>query len=149
MNKIAILVSLVFLNGCVSADFEKGVRHIEPTKYSYDHKTRQRILNKLDKNPIYLRFFQIISKQNINNFYNGAIRNYFESQDDKNQQIFEMPLKLIKPTSGDELCILKWHNKYGYNAIAETKRQIRPGFWNWLFRNHELIVTGKVIEVNE
>lgn len=79
----------------------------------------------------------------------GGIRNYYESMDEQNKKIPEMPLKLIKPTYGDDICILKWHAKYGYNAIAENYRQLRPGFWNWLFRNHELIITGKIVEAKE
>lgn len=97
-------------------------------------------INKIGKN------VRLISAQATDDFYHGSMRNYFESMDDQNKKIPATPLKLIKPTHGDELCILKWHNKYGYNAIAENYRQLRPGFWNWLFRNHELVITGKVID---
>jgi hypothetical protein len=79
----------------------------------------------------------------------GRVINFYESLDPQNQKIPAMPLKLIKPAYGNEFCILKWHIKYGYNGIAETYRQLRPGFWNWLFRNHELVVTGKIIEAKE
>lgn len=93
---------------------------------------------------------RLIAQQYNNNAENSASIHFeFESQDTKNQKIPEMPLKLIKPTYGDELCILKWHAKYGYNAIAETYKKLRPGFWAWLFRDYETVFTGKIVESKE
>lgn len=91
----------------------------------------------------------IAMQYNVTKEKSGVMRVYYESLDDKNKNIPEMPLKLIKPTYGDELCTLKWHNKYGYNAIAENYRELKPGFWNWIFRKHDLVITGKIIEVKE
>jgi len=82
--------------------------------------------------------------------HKASISSPYEIMDETNKKIPEMPLKLIQRTHGGiELCEIKWVHKYGYNAVAETYRQIRPGFWNWLFRNKELIVTGRVVEAEE
>lgn len=50
------------------------------------------------------------------------------------------------------LCVVKWTAKYGYNAIAETKK-VYPkgvfGFFARIFRDYELVPTGKIIEAKE
>lgn len=82
----------------------------------------------------------------------GVIRNFYESLDPQNQKIPEMPLKLLKPAYGDEFCILKWHIKYGYNAIAETKKVYREGvlgFFDRIFQVYIRVPTGKIIEAKE
>ena len=45
--------------------------------------------------------------------------------------------------------MMKRYDKYGYNAIAETKRVWARGIWCKLMLKHELIVTGKIIQAQE
>jgi len=100
-------------------------------------------IDKLGKN------IRLISMQDINDFYNGAMRNYYESMDEQNKKIPEMPLKLFRPASGGELCIIKWHNKYGYNAIAETKKVYRGGvigIIDRIFQYYAIVPTGRIID---
>lgn len=58
MKKITILISLFVLSGCVSADLERGIRHIEPTNFNYDERARQMTIRLINNDQIYLRFFQ-------------------------------------------------------------------------------------------
>lgn len=64
----------------------------------------------------------------------GGIRAQFESLDDKNKNIPAMPLTLkndIKrggfSLDAEELARIKWHDKYGYNAVydLETDRIVQ------------------------
>ena len=123
---------------------EKSYELLEAKEWSLVYAGKWEYVKKIDKN------IRLIAQQhNDKSKKSGALHVEFESQDSQNQKIPAMPLQLIKPTYGDELCILKWHNKYGYNAIAETYRQLRQGFWAWLFRDYELVVTGKIVEIEE
>lgn len=82
----------------------------------------------------------------------GANLGYqFETKTTKNSSIKERPFSLSGKyaPNGFKLCVVKWIANYGYNAIAENHRQLRPGFWNWLFRNHELVITGNIVQAEE
>ena len=74
----------------------------------------------------------------------------YESYSSQRAKIKEKPLTLIKKKRRPRgECLTRWFNKFGHNAIAESHRQLIPGFWNWIFRNHETIITGKIIQVEE
>lgn len=83
----------------------------------------------------------------------GEIRHQFEFRNEENEKIKEMKFALaVIPKNThkqDSECAIKWYDKYGYNAIAETERVWARGFWGKLMLKHELIVTGKVIESEE
>ncbi len=74
----------------------------------------------------------------------------YESYSDQRAKIKERPLTLVKKQRRPRgECLTRWFDKFGNNAVAETHRQLIPGFWNWIFRNHELVITGKIIQVEE
>ena len=83
----------------------------------------------------------------------GEIHHDFEARNEENEKIKEMKFKLaVIPKNThkqDSECAIKWYDKYGYNAIAETKRVWARGIWGKLMLKHELIVTGKIIETEE
>ena len=131
-----------------------------PTKY---FKNLTMVLSNNSIHPIYIgpwhhsqpiqkniRFFAYYPKSG------GDIQYQYESQTEENKSIPEKSFSL-SPTAKIapdrfSLCVVKWTAKYGYNAIAETKK-VYPkgisGFFAWLFRDYELVPTGKIIEAKE
>ena len=83
----------------------------------------------------------------------GEIHHDFEEKTEENEKIKEKKFTLaVIPENHhkqDSECAIKWYDKYGYNAIAETKRAWYPGFWGEVFLKHQLIVTGKIIDAEE
>ena len=77
----------------------------------------------------------------------------FESKTEENKKIPAKPFKLSAPPSDDyQYSVAAWFSapdNQNYNLILENYRRLLPGFWNWIFRNHELIFTGNVIEDKE
>lgn len=107
-------------------------------------------LKKINKD-IRLIGYQITDKKR---YAYGQLRHQFEIRTKENERIKEMSfLPVVKfpgyTHKGDSECAIKWYNKYGYNAIAETKRVWARGFWGKLMLKHELIVTGKVVYAQE
>lgn len=83
----------------------------------------------------------------------GKIHHQFEEKTEENQKIKEMKFKFaVIPQNHhkqDSECAVKWYDKYGYNAIIETKRVWHPDLWGKLFLQRQLEVTGKVIQAEE
>ena len=105
---------------------------------------------------------RLIGYQNVNNktptrfgfsSHYGEINHQFETRTPENEKIKEMKFTLsVIPKNThkqDSECSIKWYDKYGYNAIVETKRVWARGIWGKLMLKHELIVTGKVIQAEE
>jgi hypothetical protein len=97
-----------------------------------------------------IRFFANYPKEG------GNIQYQYESQTEENKSIPEKAFSL-SPTAKIApdrfgLCVVKWTAKYGYNSIAETKK-VYPkgisGFFARIFRDYELVPTGKIIEAKE
>lgn len=97
-----------------------------------------------------IRFFAYYPKEG------GDIQYQYESQTEENKSIPQKAFSL-SPTAKIApdrfgLCVVKWTAKYGYNAIAETKK-VYPkgvfGFFARIFRDYELVPTGKIIEAKE
>lgn len=84
---------------------------------------------------------------------NNTLWAYFEEKNKKNSEVKEKKLDLIEPvnlSNMNSLCYIKWTAKHNsYNAKPETIRQLAPGILNKLLLRHEIVVTGKVIEVEE
>lgn len=94
-----------------------------------------------------IRFFAYYPKEG------GNVSYQYESMTEKNKNIPEKTFSLsstakIAPDRFG-LCVVKWVAKYGYNAIAETEKKFRYGFFGWLFRDYELVPTGKIIQAKE
>ena len=87
------------------------------------------------------------------NYYHEP-KHQFESRNKKNEKIKEMKFSPRPGYPGythisHGECAIKWYDKYGYNAAAETKRVWARGFWGKLFLQHELDITGKIIQAKE
>lgn len=94
--------------------------------------------------------YQIIDKKR---YAYAEINHQFETRTPENEKIKEMKFTLAAIPKNihkqDSECAIKWYDKYGYNAIVETKRVWARGIWGKLMLKHELIVTGKVIQAEE
>jgi len=77
----------------------------------------------------------------------GGIGSFFESKTPENAKIPEMPeIKLARsPESNLDYCRVLWTKTYGYNAVADLKKN--P--WWPLFSRNYFVGTGKVIEAKE
>lgn len=85
----------------------------------------------IDKNTlIYVGKWHYVKKMDKNIRYvacqTDQLHGYFEVMDEKNKDIKYMPLKLkypIKPFTreSEELNIIKWFDRYGYNAYVDLK----------------------------
>lgn len=77
----------------------------------------------------------------------GGIRSFFESKTPENSLIPEMPeIKLARsPEMNLDYCKVLWAKTYGYNAVADLKRN---PWWPWFSRNFYR-GTGKIIDATE
>lgn len=136
-----------------SVDFYRGTSTPQIQTETHLYKEKQKPSNrfvyigpwkhivKIDKE---IRFFAYTGSGGGDLFYQ------YESRNSENEKIKEQPFSIVGvPPTQFGLCLVKWTSKHGYNAIAENHREIIPGFWNWIFRNHQLKITGKIIEAEE
>lgn len=106
--------------------------YVGPWKYVKQLQKNIRLIGHQEKNP---------------NRESTGLRYNYESMDERNKKIPEMTLKLLQKTYDfDELCVIKWMAKYGYDAIAENTKELEPGFWPWLLRIRETVLTGRIID---
>lgn len=95
--------------------------------------------------------YQILHQKNISH---GTLKYMFESRNKENEKIKEMKFSPIVEIpylarSHRARCIIKWYDKYGYNAYAKTKRVWHESLIGKLFLQRQLVVTGKVIQAEE
>lgn len=131
-------------------EYSRSTQVLQDPKKSLIYVGKWHHVKKIGKD-IRLIGYQIISKKR---YSYGDIDHQFELRDEFNEKIKEMKFTptILFPEythKGDSECAIKWYDKYGYNAMAETRRVWARGFWGKLFLQHELEVTGKVIEAQE
>ncbi len=130
-------------------DESRSVEIIKDSDYTLIYVGKWNHIKRLNKD-IRVIGYQVTNKKR---YVYEQVEHDFESRNSENEKIKEMPFKYaVTPTNthkNNSECAIKWYDKYGYNAIVETKRVWARGFWGKLFLQHELDVTGKVVDSKE